>query len=103
MSARAIEGWWIPAAAVRHYIPPDRQTTKYIRGYFRGIGQWSAMTPEPPGPTLFGKPRWLWRAAAETEAKYRVSRMFGRPEEWLPCLRDAAIAWGKLRHAQMSA
>jgi glycosyltransferase involved in cell wall biosynthesis len=93
--AEGLQGWWVPAAVVRHYIPPERMSTRYIRQYYSGYGEYLAMT-EPPcnGPTLFGKPRWLWRQAVTAEVKYRLHRLTSPPDIWIHHLIDASMAWG---------
>lgn len=100
MQARGIEGWWVPEAIVRHYIPPERQSIAYLREYFMGYGHFLAQTASPsPAPRLFGKPRWLWRSALENEARYRFGRLFGPPEEWVLKLKLASVTWGQLKHS----
>lgn len=100
MQARGIEGWWVPEAIVRHYIPPERQSTAYLREYFMGYGHFLAQTASPSAaPRLFGKPRWLWRSALENEARYRFGRLFGPPEEWVLRLKLASVTWGQLKHS----
>jgi glycosyltransferase involved in cell wall biosynthesis len=100
MIGQGVAGSWVPDAIVRHYIPPERQSVKYLREYYRGQGEYLALTKEPPAtPRLFGKPRWYWRSAIQNEAQYRIGRAFGRPEKWVPKLRDASVAWGRLINA----
>lgn len=100
MQVRGIEGWWVPEAIVRHYIPPERQTTAYLREYFMGYGQFLAQTGGPaPAPRLFGKPRWLWRSALENEARYWYGRWFAPPEQWVLSLKLASVTWGQFLHS----
>jgi glycosyltransferase involved in cell wall biosynthesis len=97
MIARGVEGWWVPEAAVRHYIPRARQSVAYLRGYYMGWGEYLALTTEAHGvPQLLGRPRWLWRSAVEHEIRYRVGRLFQQPEQWVASLRAASTAWGSL-------
>jgi glycosyltransferase involved in cell wall biosynthesis len=96
--AAGCEGWWVPQASVLHYIPVERMTTRFIRQWYFGYGQYQAMT-EPPwnGPRLFGKPRWLWRYALRAEAQYRLRRLMGSPSEvWIRDLIAASEARGRL-------
>jgi glucosyl-dolichyl phosphate glucuronosyltransferase len=100
MEARGIEGWWVPGAIVRHYIPPERQSIAYLRRYFMGYGEFLARTEEPsPAPRLFGKPRWMWRSVLANEARYRVGRWFAAPEQWVPHLKLASVTWGQFLHS----
>lgn len=96
MRSRAIEGWWIPDAVVRHFIPPERQTLRYVQGYYRGQGQLKARDAPQPERTLWGMPLWMLRAALKSEAQYRLTRWFGAPEQWVLRLRTASIDWGML-------
>src|SRR5258707_11457693 len=95
------EGWWVPTARVRHYIPPDRQTLEYLRRYFDAdgeyIGRYESHTLMDGFPTLLGRPRWLWRVALEAELRYRLTRWFRDPTEWMGDLITASTSWGKLR------
>ena len=87
-------GWWVPAARVRHIIPAERQTIRYVRAYCEGYGQylrWKAGGARSPG-------RWaLLRRAAAAELRYRVGRVIARPERWVEDLILASETWGQLR------
>ena len=90
-------GWWVPRARVKHYIPPDRQTIRYLRSFFFGIERGLELTScDPSAHTWFGKPRWLWRAAVEAELKYRWRRCFKEPTEWIGDLKKSSAYWGML-------
>lgn len=91
------KGVWVPDARVRHFIPKERQTVRYLRRYFIGSGQVVAYLDEPPGRRLLGRPPWLWKEALVSELKYRLSRPFGKPETWIRYLRQASVAWGRLK------
>jgi len=95
--ADGCDGWWVPEAGVRHYIPPERMTAKYIRQFHCGYGEYQAMM-EPPwtGPSLFGKPRWVWRQVVISEIRYWLGRFFSKPEIWVKDLINASMAWGYL-------
>lgn len=90
-------GWWVPDARVRHYIPEDRQTIRYLRRRLTGQGEQAGLFMENAGAELFGRPRWLWRRAAEAELRYRIGRIAGGPDAWIDHLMDASHAWGQLR------
>lgn len=90
-------GWWVPDARVRHYVPPDRQTLRYLRDYYLGSGRCLAQLSRAPGRLFFaGRPAWLWRQAMTHELLYRLRRPFAPPEQWLHHMREAAIGWGWL-------
>lgn len=91
------KGRWVPGARVRHVIPRDRQTIRYLRRYYLGSGQLLDYLQEPHGPGFLGRPLWLWRQAIEGEIKYRFLRVFGKPERWIREFILASVAWGQLR------
>jgi glucosyl-dolichyl phosphate glucuronosyltransferase len=100
MMAAGHTGWWVPRAKVRHFIPRERQTTRYVRRIFGGHGELSGLSLNGTEvPRLFGRPRWLWREAILAEGRYRWSRATAASERWLPRLIDAARAWGRLKAA----
>jgi glycosyltransferase involved in cell wall biosynthesis len=93
------EGWWLPGAAVDHWIPKRRQTPRYLRRYYRAQGRvlalhWPAAAERKLA--VFGRPLWLWRQAIEAELTYRRSRMIDRPEQWVGHLVRASTGWGVL-------
>lgn len=98
MFADGAEGRWVPDAVVSHYLPRSRQTVGYLRGFYRGQGEFLAREAEgDDSPRLFGKPRWLWRKALAAEARYRCQRLFSPPEVWVKGLVAASTWWGRLR------
>jgi glycosyltransferase involved in cell wall biosynthesis len=97
--AEGAEGWWVPEARVRHFIPAERQTVRYLRGYYEGQGEVAAASgPIPVGRlTWRGRPAWLWKEAAVSELRNRALRLTRPPERWIPALKHAAFVRGRLR------
>jgi glucosyl-dolichyl phosphate glucuronosyltransferase len=93
-------GRWVPGAAVRHYIPPERQTIGYLRRFYSGVAATRAIMPNDgrEDRMLFGRPRWAWRAAIQNEITYRVHRLTSPPEIWIEDLKRASTVWGILRY-----
>jgi GT2 family glycosyltransferase len=91
------EGWWVPGARVTHFIPKARQTVSYLRGYYFGWGEYLGRGAERQRPALLGRPLWLWRELLESETKYRLWRMVGKPQRWLDELKTASAARGRFR------
>lgn len=59
-------GIWVGTAQVRHYIPPERLTAKYLWKFHCGISQTRCrMEALPEGKRLFGAPQWAWRGYLE--------------------------------------
>jgi hypothetical protein len=98
MVADGHEGWWVPDAGVRHFTPQNRQTTRFLRGYFFGQGEHEGLLMNDNGvPMLIGRPRWLWRYAIESEIRYWCRRFVSEPETWIEDLKTASYAWGRLK------
>lgn len=103
MLGDGMTGRWVPQARVRHYIPRARQSIEYLRNYFRGYGEYCARQDvDNKDAKLFGRPRWLWRAAFASELKYHLRRRFSQPEIWIEDLIASSQARGQLRgyHSQ---
>jgi glucosyl-dolichyl phosphate glucuronosyltransferase len=88
---------WVPAARVKHVIPQERQTLRYLRRYYVGNGRAYARVRQSGAEAmLFGRPRWVWREAFVQELAYRVRRLYAAPDVWAEHLRRASVAWGML-------
>jgi glycosyltransferase involved in cell wall biosynthesis len=97
MLSDGLAGWWIPDARVRHFIPKSRQRVSFVREFFFGQGLRDGMElPVGRDPELFGVPRYLWRQALESEARYRIGRLIAGPDVWIQDLAVAAQAWGQM-------
>lgn len=93
-------GWWVPNARVEHFIPVARQSIDWVRKYHEGRGAQEARSEPSSGPTWFGRPRWVWRAAFEKEFLWRWHRAAGKPAAtWVGDLVAAAAAQGRLRES----
>lgn len=87
--AEGCHGWWVPNAAVRHYVEPDRMTVRYIRSFYVGIGRSLARN----------KPRSPVRSALKllrAGLRYFGLRYFFPAEVWMRHLVAASTAWGRL-------
>ena len=93
-------GWWVPEARVQHFVPRRRQTVEYLREYYRGSGQLLATLGKDRGwkGRFLGRPLWLLRQALESELRFRIRRIWGKPEDWVEDLRWASTSWAQLRH-----
>lgn len=90
-------GRWVPEARVRHYIPSERQSVRYLRRYYRAHGRISGVRRGGGDPAmLLGRPRWAWRAFLEREALYWMARLTFSPRRWVPSLKKAAYVQGVL-------
>jgi glycosyltransferase involved in cell wall biosynthesis len=88
-------GVWVCEATVKHYIPPQRLTRRYIRQRAFGTGQLLAYQQGPQRcATMFGRPRWLLRQAILAECRYQLRRWFVQPKVAVRDLREAGIKWG---------
>ena len=98
MLAAGHKGVWLPKARLRHFIPRDRQTIRYLRAFYEAQGFAMQRDVEPcQNGSLFGRPRWLWRAWVASEIRYRL-RCYTRPANvWIHDLKQAAMWRGGLR------
>jgi hypothetical protein len=100
MLAAGHTGWWVPDAKVQHYIPRDRQSLKYVRRVYTGHGELTGRSLQfSPYRRVLGRPRLLVKKALAAEARYRWARLTESADVWLVRLREAAIAWGRLKGA----
>ncbi len=90
-------GRWVPSAVVDHWIPRCRQTTAYLRAYYQGQG-WmhGANLKGNQRGVVSGSARWLWWSAVIRELRYRVYRIITGPQKWVPAMKSASFAWGKV-------
>ena len=96
MLGDGLEGWWIPDAWVRHFIPKTRQRVSFLRESFFGQGVRDGLELPAEGCSeLIRRPRFLWRQALELELRYLIGRAFRRPEVWIQDRAEAAQAWGQ--------
>jgi glycosyltransferase involved in cell wall biosynthesis len=95
--AEGAQGWWVPGAALSHHVPKQRQTTKYLRAHFynRGI-YYGSRWNEVDKRLVFGRPRWLWKRVVESELKYRLHKVWSKPEVWVHHLITSSESWGLL-------
>jgi len=94
--AGGCKGYWVPEATVRHYVPGARQSLDYLRDWYRGWGEFLVRRgPRSRARSFFGRPLWLWRELAERHVRYRLKKMFGRPEIWVEELKKLATAQGR--------
>jgi hypothetical protein len=91
-------GRWVPGARVRHLVPAERQTVRYLRSVYTGLGQtYARLAAHESVRTLLGRPRWALRRAVLSELRYRARRKYAPPEVWIEDLIAASLARGYLR------
>jgi glycosyltransferase involved in cell wall biosynthesis len=93
------EGWWVPGARIRHFVPKEHQGIAFLRRFFGAQGEGAVSEPPAGRLTLAGRPVWMWREAITAELDFRVRRLIEPPEKWLQALKHAAYVRGRLRGA----
>jgi glucosyl-dolichyl phosphate glucuronosyltransferase len=93
--AGGAEGWWVPEARLRHFIPDERQTVEYLRSYYFGRGQRLHLDEEPHRWRRWGVPGWIIQGLVG-ESAYCLGRLLDRPEMWVRGLRRGSTARGFL-------
>jgi glycosyltransferase involved in cell wall biosynthesis len=97
MRRDGLAGWWVPGARVRHFVPRERQTLRYLRRWHYGVGWYQGMAPAEEDRALFDVPLWVWRQIVEYGARYCVDRVIGSPRAWVRDMSYFASGWGYLR------
>jgi hypothetical protein len=88
----------VPDAVVRHVIPADRLTLKYLGTYFIGQGRTQHLIESRVRPA--GYSPWAWQHAMDLEREYLAARLTGDASLWLPKFIAARVARGRCVAAQ---
>ena len=98
-------GWWVPDAPVEHLLPATRQTVRYLRGYFEGLGmtQYRSEKPVKGRFELAGVPSWLWRQYTTARMRYWLARLGSPVSVWLPRLEEEATYRGRMKSYRAAA
>jgi glycosyltransferase involved in cell wall biosynthesis len=90
-------GWWVPDASVEHWISKERQTVRYLRGYYALLGRtWHRQNRHGAG-ARWGNRCSLWPKALYAELKYACARLTGNPNRWVKPLARASTLWGAIK------
>jgi len=90
-------GVWLPAAPVEHWILPERQSPRYLRRYYAGLGYVLARTAIIEGQGTSARRKIMSRARIVWhDGVYGVGRLLGRPLVWANALKKAARLRGAL-------
>jgi len=113
MKAGAV-GWWVPQAGVRHVIPRERQTLRYLLAYYRRSGETAAFLQDRfPGDNALELQGPLPFATISTAALRRripihclralAARLVGRTCSWLGHLANCGYDMGVIAYRRTSA
>lgn len=99
LKAQKCLGIWVGNARVRHYVPRERLTTRYMWKFWAGLGATETRQHGlPEGKYVLNMPRWMIR-------QYFVERLqlmrvaFRKDQRWADAFRRAAFTWGVLRES----
>ncbi len=95
--AKGLKGVWVKEARVRHFIPKERLTERYIWNFYCGRGrQWPRIGKLASRYCICGMPVWAIREYLEN---LFVSRLLSptKNERWLRALTHAASCRGVLK------
>jgi glucosyl-dolichyl phosphate glucuronosyltransferase len=95
--ASGSQGWWVPDALVEHWIPKERQTIKYLRGYYALLGRTWHRQARLEKRTRWGDRSSLRGKALYATFKYASARLTGNPRRWLKPLVQASTLWGAIK------
>jgi glycosyltransferase involved in cell wall biosynthesis len=94
---RGATGVWVGGARVRHFVPCERLTTRYIWNFFASMGAADVRRRGgPAGKRWFNLPRWVIRQHIENRFK---SWLFAprKGARWADAFRESASTYGTLR------
>ena len=95
--AAGAKGWWVPDAAVEHWIPKERQTVGYLRAYYALQGRTFLKWDRYAGPKFRGRPLLIWGGILRAEMAYALARLTRDPRRWLKPLAEASMLRGAIR------
>lgn len=84
-------GGWVPHATVKHVIPVDRATEKYVYDYF--VGQGRALAAK--GTPWHENEKQLKRESVQEYVKYKAKRWLTASSVWVSHLVRSALAKGQ--------
>lgn len=87
-------GWWVPGATVRHFIPKDKMGLRFLAKYYRGQGVTMVLLRGGPSESRWAK-RWAIRAMAEHLLRFSTYFVRGQFELAMRHYCDAFIALGQ--------
>jgi glucosyl-dolichyl phosphate glucuronosyltransferase len=99
MMSEGYRGLWVGSAKVRHFIPAERLSSRFLWDWYRGSGRTiMRMNGDHNCPYLFGVPRWAVRKYVESRL---ISLVYSpiKNLRWLEAFRDAALMRGILDEA----
>ncbi len=102
LKARGLSGIWVGTACVKHFIPRQRLTRKYIWDFWVGMGITGTRRDGlPESICWFGMPRWLIRRHIFHRCRALWYRVTGQ-SNWAEEFHKAAISWGELIESRRS-
>jgi len=79
LQSQGIEGWYIPQASIRHFVPKSKATLEHIVARNRaGLKDLYSSGSEKP-TTLFGMPLGLYKKATGCLVEWVLRKALGRP------------------------
>ena len=88
--SKGMFGVWLPRARVKHFIPRERLTRKYVREYFRGSGVTAVRMQRDASDGwcyIYGVPRWLVRTLIANALHWVLSVIRNAPSRELDWVR----------------
>ena len=89
-------GWWLPRAAVEHFLPTSRLSIEYLTQYYRGAGETEAILRGWADRPPYRRPRWIWRMYLQSLLFCCVASVLGRGAFWARHFRVARTCEGRL-------
>jgi len=94
---QGFQGWWVPDAKIKHWLPQSRQTIDYLKRYYLGVGRTLKMYSQlEKCPQIFGHPVWLIRQATRVQFAYLYKKFFRSENEKFECFTRKWTTFGQL-------
>jgi glycosyltransferase involved in cell wall biosynthesis len=97
LRSEGVCGVWVPEAVVKHHVPRERMTRRYLWDYFCGIGQTDVRIHRAlatsGGTQWRGAPRWMYRKRWELLLSAHWQRLRG-DHAWVATYSRAARLQG---------
>ena len=88
---------WVPTSVVRHFLPKQRMTLRYLRELHYSNGRYEKGPITDPGPNIGGLPLWTAAEYFKHEAKFHLGRILKyRSYGWIDNMIAASSIAGRL-------
>ena len=100
MMADGHQGYWLPTASLKHFIPAERLTLEYVSEYYHGLGRTAVLIEQRnktvPSRIPFSRRFRCYCKALMYSAIYGLLKRTAGPRWWVTYLAKANRRWGRI-------